>query len=96
MGSLCVIRDDTRVFVDARSGAHYRGTLNHVSENHAWIDHRRIDRIFCWRSLSGARAKGGHFVMPQSSVIFGALFVGFLVFIVTKGEIGAYAKVFTG
>jgi hypothetical protein len=34
--------------------------------------------------------------MSQSSIIFGALFVGFLVYITMKGELQAYAAVFKG
>lgn len=34
--------------------------------------------------------------MPQSSVIFGALFIGFLVYITMKGELGAYGQAFFG
>lgn len=96
MGALFIVHHGTCVHVDARACTHYRGNINNVPENHAWLGRRRVDRVFCWRALSGARAEGGHCVMSQSSVIFGALFIGFIVFVVMKGEISAYAKVFTG
>lgn len=34
--------------------------------------------------------------MSQTSIIFGALFVGFLVFIVTRNEVAAYRKILMG
>jgi len=34
--------------------------------------------------------------MSQSSVIFGALFIGFLVFITMRGELSKYGAVFIG
>lgn len=34
--------------------------------------------------------------MSQSSIIFGALFIGFLVYVTMKGQLKAYAAVFTG
>jgi hypothetical protein len=34
--------------------------------------------------------------MSQSSLIFGALFIGFLVFITMKGQLPQYAAIFWG
>jgi hypothetical protein len=34
--------------------------------------------------------------MSQSSIIFGALFIGFLVYVTMKGQLKAYGAIFTG
>lgn len=65
-------------------------------ENHRDCSDRGSCRLHCWRALSGAGIESGRGLMSQTSIIFGALFVGFLVFIVTKGEVATYRKILMG